>query len=158
MHWGAYRRGFQKTTLPSRQKLSQWRDFWKDIWRKVGFLLCAGWNTATTVVTTKRRIKPVKSVTDSTMFHRPTAGSSRRHSFDSHSDRLWRCGTQKWRWSAPRQCQETLWRNTALSTSSSAAALVKELNYIWVAATSMSAKLDFSLENKLQTTSSLCTH
>lgn len=79
---------------------------------------------------------------------------------DSLSDELRGFRTQKWRWSPPRQLQESLWNiaYTALPTSYFAAVSIKELNYIWVAATSMRAKLDFSLENKLQTTSLLCRH
>lgn len=76
---------------------------------------------------------------------------------DSHSDKLRGLRTLKWRLSPPRQLQESLW-NIALSTIYFAAASIKELNCVWVAAISTRAKLDFSLENKLQTTSLLCRH
>lgn len=66
MHFSAYRRDFIRIhcLLGRLQKLSQWRDFWKGIWRKVGLFLCAEWHNASTLLTTKRRIKSVKSATD----------------------------------------------------------------------------------------------
>lgn len=164
MHFSAYRRDFIRIhcLLGRLQNLSQWRDFWKGIWRKVGLFLCAEWHNASTLLTTKRRIKSVKSATDLiTAFTGQRQGQPAPEEtffFDSHSDKLRGFRTQKWRWSPPRQLQESPCRNSALSTSYFAAASIKDLNYIWVAAISMRAKLDFSLENKLQTTSLLCRH
>lgn len=60
-------------------------------------------------------------------------------------------GTQntQWRWPLPKELRENL-GNTVLFTNSFAAASIKELSYLWVA-----ASIGARLENELQTTSLL---